>query len=331
MSKEKIAIIPSWRVPFESSEKTSFSEIWDENDETYPFVARIIDTTVNANRWAIPETEIDKIIEQIAGTQLRIDHSKNKVREIIGGFTSAKRDGKSIIATGFISDRYVAKLIHDGAVTDFSVSAVPKHSECSVCGKSADNGKNCKCKNAHQIIKDVNLKEVSIVTDGAYDNAKIIPFSASFDEYYEKKSYESKCKISEEIKVSEKDEKEKDENEDYAALKKKYAQVKAELDEYREKLKKGEDEKEKKEDKKEAEDDDDEEEEEEAKKSSIDSLKRENSQLKEALSKVPPPSQGHVNPSDEATGSIDRVTKEWYAWLEEKGYDMREYSAWRGD
>ena len=114
----------------EAAQKT-FKEVWDENDEKYPIVARIVDTTMNKNRWGIPKDEIEALVAQVTERQLRINHSKNDVMEIIGKFEAAEKDGDSIIARGVIMNEYVARLVHTGAVTDFSISATSDDVLCS--------------------------------------------------------------------------------------------------------------------------------------------------------------------------------------------------------
>jgi len=171
-----------WKAEMDASDKP-FKEIWQENDEKYPIIARIVDSTVNSNRWALPENEMDSIVAQVTENQLRINHSKNEVMDIVGTFTAAERDGNSIIAKGFIVNEYVARLVHSKSVTDFSISAISDDVVCSDCSKSVKSTKLCA--GAHHVLKGVQLKEISIVTEGAYANAKILPatFSASVDNF----------------------------------------------------------------------------------------------------------------------------------------------------
>lgn len=354
-SSRKLENRMRWRASFEKVDKPDkpFSSIWKANHERYPFVARVIDTTVNANRWAIPESEIDNVISQLAGKQLRIDHSNNKVRNIIGVFSEAWQDPDdetSILAKGWIDDEYVAKLVHNGSVTDVSIAGEPEKAYCSECKKSVMKGPcGCDSKEAYEIIENMKVTEISVVTEGAYTNAKIMPnFSASVNDYihtrtefYKETTMEDNSKVAE-IKcesgddVMPEDEKEKENGEDdYESLVAKISELTEKFQEYDEKVKglsealsavQKDDEEEK---------EGEEEDEKEETKAQLDKLKSENEELREKLASAPKPSGAgktvgtEVPEEREGYELREAINNEWVSWLEDEGFNMRKWTAWK--
>jgi len=210
----------NWKANFDASEEEfekPFKDIWEENGEKLPFVAMIVDTSLNRNGWAVPEDELDSIAAQVTDNQLRINHSKKEVRDVVGNFTEASRVGNSITAKGFIVDEAVARLVHSKSVNNISISSKkPDDILCSKCGIST-RGKKL-CDGGHNVLKGVELVEISIVPTGAYPNAKI--FSASLDEYmanHEQDFMDAGCdrkKEAEKLAEDKKDEKKEDEEDE---------------------------------------------------------------------------------------------------------------------
>ena len=174
--------------PSEQGIKPSFKRIWEEHGETYPFEAIVIDDSRNANDWAVPQEELEHIASQLKGLQLRLNHSRNKVEKVVGGFDEVGEiygDDKNMVKTkGHITSKRVAKNVHQGYVKDISLSGSPDSAECSMCGKSTLHGWECDCDDAYEIVKGMKLAEGSIVTDGAYEGrARILGFAASMREW----------------------------------------------------------------------------------------------------------------------------------------------------
>lgn len=158
----------------------------------------LIDNTVNENNWQILEKDLPDIAAQSVGIQLRVDHSEN-VRDVKGKILSAeldephdfdKTDWDPAIDVPHI--HYEAELVTDdasvaipvmqGYVDHVSIGADAEHVYCSECGKPTRPIKRCTC-NGHDILEGIKVKEYSIITNPAYDNASFITFTAAVDKH----------------------------------------------------------------------------------------------------------------------------------------------------
>ena len=181
-----------------------------ENDQKYPFEAIVIDEDVNKNGWKIKEGEIDNIISQIkAEVQLRINHSQDKSEEVIGLLNDAVRvpnpkgGGSAVKAKGFIDDKPFALKAHHRTLRDISIRGDATEIRCSKCDEDMSGVKACKkCGNKIREVSGFNTKEFSLVTDGAFEGAEILPnsFSAALEiidsrakQIIESNQLEAKC------------------------------------------------------------------------------------------------------------------------------------------
>ena len=158
----------------------------------------LIDNTVNENNWQILEKDLPDIAAQSVGTQLRVDHSEN-VRDVKGKILSAeldqphefdKADWDPAIDVPHI--HYEAELVTDdaeitipilqGYVNHVSIGADAEHVYCSECGKPTRPIKRCNC-NGHDILEGIEVKEYSIITNPAYDNAQFVTFTAAVNKH----------------------------------------------------------------------------------------------------------------------------------------------------
>lgn len=158
----------------------------------------LIDNTVNENNWQILEKDLPDIAAQSVGTQLRVDHSEN-VRDVKGKILSAeldephdfdKTDWDPAIDVPHI--HYEAELVTDdasvaipvmqGYVDHVSIGADADHVYCSECGKPTRPIKRCNC-NGHDILEGIKVKEYSIITNPAYDNASFVTFTAAVNKH----------------------------------------------------------------------------------------------------------------------------------------------------
>jgi hypothetical protein len=135
----------------------------------------LIDTSVCLNGWSVRKGEFDSIASQGSDTVLMIDHSKS-VRDIIGKVNKGYNKDNKVYIDAEIDDPQIQALARKGLVKYFSIGATAD-AVCSGCGK--DFKMSCKCKNAHQEITNVKLKEVSVVLDPAFSAAEFKPFEAS--------------------------------------------------------------------------------------------------------------------------------------------------------
>jgi hypothetical protein len=140
----------------------------------------LVDTSTNENGWAVPVTELDSLTEQAnARKQIRVDHSKN-YRDIVGWVEGGVRNGDIIRYKGRVHDPIVQRIIaRNPTAHHVSIGARASSITCSNCGKPSRPFKTCKCKNAHDIVAGLQLKEVSFITDPAYENTLFQPMGFS--------------------------------------------------------------------------------------------------------------------------------------------------------
>ena len=158
----------------------------------------LIDNTVNENKWQILEKDLPDIAAQSVGIQLRIDHSES-VRDVKGQILSTELDDPHDFdktdwdpAIGVPHIHFEAELVTDdaevsipilqGYVDHVSIGADAEHVYCSECGKPTRPIKRCNC-NGHDILEGIQVKEYSIITNPAYDNASFVTFTAAVNKY----------------------------------------------------------------------------------------------------------------------------------------------------
>ena len=149
-----------------------------EEGQSLPIQGELLDSSINKNKWAVQEDELPKIASQVKkGVQLRVDHSSS-VRDIIG----ATNDGMFDSATSKVNfgaeidDPSIAMGVMKGRLKYVSIGA-SADPYCSKCETPFKMFRECSCKGGHTIIKNVKIKEVSIVSDPAYSNSKFNPVS----------------------------------------------------------------------------------------------------------------------------------------------------------
>lgn len=203
MSYDSLSEVPyKWTTNISASieDETSlkFKDVWEANDERLPVQARLMDTTVNRNKWRVPENEIDNIISQIsAGIPIKLDHDKSeKALAIIGKFEEARKEVNEggiteVYGKGFINDRVAAKAVWDGTARNISIDGNAPKQSCTKCGTNMLGRKTCsKCGNTEKNVSNWTMQEISLVDKGAYPNAEILPFqfSAALDQRYNEQS-----------------------------------------------------------------------------------------------------------------------------------------------
>jgi len=173
----------SFELKWDASITTSITKL--EEGQSLPIQGELLDSSVNKNKWAVDAEELPKIANQVKrGVQLRVDHS-NSVRDIIGGTNDGVFDSKTnkVNFGAEIDDPSIAMGVMKGRLKYVSIGA-SADPYCSKCGTRFKMFRECSCKGGHTIIKNVRIKEVSIVSDPAYSNSKFNPISfvASVDE-----------------------------------------------------------------------------------------------------------------------------------------------------
>ena len=160
----------------------------------------LIDSTVNSNGWQIQDEDLADIAKQSVGAQLRLDHSAD-VQKVKGQILEAEIDqphsedkGPHDPANENMHIHFKAEVVTDdptliipisrGYVNRVSIGADAKTVFCAQCGKPTRPKKICNCK-SHEILKDIIVREYSIVTTPAYESAVFTPFAAAVDKFLE--------------------------------------------------------------------------------------------------------------------------------------------------
>jgi len=303
------------KASIEDETELKFQEVWEANDERLPIKAVLVDTTVNRNKWRVPEEEIDNIINQVrAGIPIKLNHSKDEVRDIVGKFDGAEKDKDGditqVISSGFLNDRAIAKKVWDGTARKVSIDGLARKHLCRECNASMLGRKVCKCGNDEKDVTEWDVKEGSIVDEPAYENTEILPFqfSAALDKKYNEQIVSPD---NDELEASQMDDEDK----------KKMEAMEKELKEYKAKCKAmEEDDKKKKEEAKAAEEEEKKKKDEEAKaalEKELNEQKAKNEELEAKLRQNAGVSGGA--PDDQKFGETGDVISELSAHLDKTG------------
>jgi hypothetical protein len=189
----------------------------------------------NANNWALKPGELDGVAAQLKDTgnshvQLRVNHGSD-VQDVCGRVLTAEHKGNDVPFHARITtaDPKILVPVISGDVDHVSIQLDAATAECSVCGKEIDALRPCGCKDAHTVISNVKVRELSIVADPAYERTHFAPmgFAAAVTNH-----------LAEVRKLAE----EKNEKKAEEELKQKLAESEEERKKLSEKLKKAEEE-----------------------------------------------------------------------------------------
>src|SRR5208283_2019686 len=144
-----------------------------------------IDTSVNANKWQVPEEDLDYFAQSLVNAQLRVDHAESALM-VMGKVASAQRSGEQVLFRAEIGDeRLIDKILHN-YVNHVSVQVDSSDVECSKCKANTrvEGMLVHLCPGAWEIVHKPKVRELSIVASPAYENASFKPvgFAAAMDE-----------------------------------------------------------------------------------------------------------------------------------------------------
>jgi hypothetical protein len=189
----------------------------EETDDSSLIISgELVNGDVCANKFALDISELPNLPNQVKDLTLRADHGKS-IRDVIGGFRVSKYDPdkKRVMFEAEVDDPIIQRSILKGRLKYISIGATAD-SYCSKCGKPSKPFRICNCKNAHDVVKNIKLKEASIVTEPAYQNSEFHPgFLASItsalaentvmssqDKPLENKNMEEKREMSEDLNAT---------------------------------------------------------------------------------------------------------------------------------
>jgi hypothetical protein len=156
-----------------------------------------IDSSVNSNKWQIPDEDLDYVTKGLENAQLRIDHG-DSVLSVVGKVNSSKRDGKQVLFGAEVGDALLIEKILNNYVNHVSIQVDSDNVECSKCGKPtrADGMLAHLCPGAWEVIHKPSVRELSVVASPAYKDTAFKPvgFGAAMDET-QKAFFDSQMKL----------------------------------------------------------------------------------------------------------------------------------------
>jgi hypothetical protein len=172
-------------VPFKVSAKDQSAMDAALAEKKLDIAGVAIDSSVNANKWQIPEEDLDFVAAGLPGVQLRTDHSE-AVSNIIGKVDGAQRKGQQVLFQAEIGDVPLIEKILRDYVNHVSIQIDSDDVECSKCKKPTrvDGALVHLCPGAWEVIHKPKVRELSIVASPAYKDAAFKPagFGAAMDE-----------------------------------------------------------------------------------------------------------------------------------------------------
>ncbi len=135
-----------------------------------------IDTSVNSNKWQVPEEDLDFLLTTLRGAQLRANHAED-VYQVIGKVPDAARVGQEVLFKGEVGDERLFDKILRGYVTHVSIQVDSDDVECSKCKKPTRKDAMLVhlCPGAWEIVHKPRVRELSIVASPAYKNTSFKP------------------------------------------------------------------------------------------------------------------------------------------------------------
>jgi len=173
-------------VPFKAQEGVSAE--FALREKLVNIEGEAIDTSVNANKWQVPEEDLDYFASTLKGAQLRIDHAESALA-VIGVVPEATRRGDIVTFRAEIGDLPIIEKVLRGYLTHVSVQVDSDDVECSKCKRpTRKEGMLVHlCPGAWEIVHKPKVRELSIVASPAYQKTEFKPvgFSAGMTESQE--------------------------------------------------------------------------------------------------------------------------------------------------
>jgi len=171
----------------------------DDIRKTGIIEGQAIDSSVNKNRWQVPDEDLDYFCSSLQNAQLRINHG-NTTDTVKGQVTKTKRVGDSVFFEAEVSgDPVLLTQIEKKYLRMVSPKIVSDNIVCSLCmGKTRDANMMMihLCAGAWEIVHQPRCVELSIVAEGAYENNtfRLKGFAAAMDESQRQGLIASICK-----------------------------------------------------------------------------------------------------------------------------------------
>ncbi len=143
-----------------------------------------IDTSVNSNKWQVPEEDLDFLVQSLNGAQLRVDHAESALM-VVGKVSAASRNGSQVLFRAEVGEEKLIEKILRSYVSHVSIQVDSDDVECSKCQQpTRSEGMLIHlCPGAWEIVHKPVVRELSIVASPAYENTAFKPvgFGAAMD------------------------------------------------------------------------------------------------------------------------------------------------------
>jgi hypothetical protein len=170
-------------VPFKAQEGVSAEYALKEGLVNIEGIA--IDTSVNANKWQVPEEDLDFFVESLKNAQMRVDHAESALM-VVGKVAEAKRLGNQVLFRAEIGEEKLIEKILRNYVNHVSAQVDSDDVECSKCKKpTRKEGMLIHlCPGAWEIVHKPKVRELSIVASPAYQTTEFKPvgFAAAMND-----------------------------------------------------------------------------------------------------------------------------------------------------
>ena len=159
----------------------------DDLRKTGIIEGQAIDSSVNKNRWQVPDEDLDYFCSTLQNAQLRINHG-DRVEDVKGVVFKTKRIGNTVNFEADVSgDPVLLTQIEKKYLHMVSPKVISDDIVCSLCqGKTRDANMQMihLCAGAWEIVHKPRCLELSIVAEGAYENNNfhLKGFAAAMDE-----------------------------------------------------------------------------------------------------------------------------------------------------
>ena len=144
-----------------------------------------IDTSVNANKWQVPQEDLDFVAASLGGVQLRVDHAESALM-VVGKVSEAKREGSRVLFRAEVGEEKLIEKILRSYVTHVSIQVDSDDVECSRCKMPTRKEGMLMhlCPGAWEIVHKPKVRELSIVASPAYKDTSFQPvgFYAAMNE-----------------------------------------------------------------------------------------------------------------------------------------------------
>jgi hypothetical protein len=179
--KAKTCVSLSYMIPFVADKVNAQFAL---KEKLLNIEGTAIDTSVNTNKWAVPEEDLDFFVETLRTAQLRVDHAESAMA-VVGKVTDGRRVGNQVFFRAEVGDLPIIERVLRGYINSVSAQVDSDDVECSKCRRQTRKEGILVhlCPGAYEIVHKPRVRELSIVASPAYQTTvfKPVGFAAAMD------------------------------------------------------------------------------------------------------------------------------------------------------